>query len=344
MLGIQLERYHLLTAQIMHELQHSAVVDAAAARLAPAGGICDMYLCDQVLILFNCLTNFAFVQVHMIGIVQDPHAGRVDHADDLGGILGAQRYLADSSFTLTEQQLRTMTMQELLRAMEQQLADGVNGLIIRAENTPEVRAAITQAVRMGVTVITYDADVPDSGRLCHVGQDLWRAGAIAAGVMARLIRPREHVLVVTGNLRMEAHKGRVDGFCRHLCELGFPMDAYRVIETNEMPALTSELVAQAFAEDRRLRAVYMATQPVSGCIAGLRQTQLDPLPHVICNDLTPAARRYLREGLVDFVVGQAFEQESFRAVLAMYQVLMQGRRPQREVYYTDLSLLSREML
>ena len=262
----------------------------------------------------------------------------------ISGVRRAQRYLADSSFTLIEQQLRTMTMQELLRAIEQQLADGVNGLIIRAENTPEVRAAITQAVRMGVTVITYDADVPDSGRLCHVGQDLWRAGAIAAGVMARLIRPREHVLVVTGNLRMEAHKGRVDGFCRHLCELGFPMDAYRVIETNEMPALTSELVAQAFAEDRRLCAVYMATQPVSGCIAGLRQTQLDPLPHVICNDLTPAARRYLREGLVDFVVGQAFEQESFRAVLAMYQVLMQGRRPQREVYYTDLSLLSREML
>ena len=127
----------------------------------------------------------------------------------VSGIRKALRYIADPAFILTEQPLRTMTMQELLRAMDEQIRSGVDGLIIRAENTPEVRAAIEQAVQQGVTVITYDADVPHSGRLCHAGQNLVRAGAIAAGVMARLIRPPEHVLIVTGNLRMEAHKGRV---------------------------------------------------------------------------------------------------------------------------------------
>ena len=185
----------------------------------------------------------------------------------VSGIRKALRYIADPAFILTEQPLRTMTMQELLRAMDEQIRSGVDGLIIRAENTPEVRAAIEQAVQQGVTVITYDADVPHSGRLCHAGQDLVRAGAIAAGVMARLIRPPEHVLIVTGNLRMEAHKGRVDGFCRRLLELGFSEDAYRVIETNEMPELTGELVAQALQADSRLHAVYMACQPLSGRIS-----------------------------------------------------------------------------
>lgn len=262
------------------------------------------------------------------------------------GIHRAMRYISDSRFMLLEQSLNTMTTQELLRAMRQQVKDGVDGLIIRAENTPEVRTAIEQAVAQGVTVITYDADVPGSGRLCHVGQDLWRAGAIAAGIIARLIRQSEHVLVVTGNLRMEAHKGRVDGFCSRLQELGFPSDSYRVIETNEMPLLTKELIARAFMDDPGLRAVYMATQPVSGCIAGLHQirtTQTTPV-HVVCNDLTPTAKRYLREGKVDFVVGQAFSQESFRAILAMYQVLMHGKKPRQEIYYTDLSLISKEML
>lgn len=224
----------------------------------------------------------------------------------VSGIRKALRYIADPAFVLTEQPLRTMTMQELLRAMDEQISSGVDGLIIRAENTPEVRAAIEQAVQQGVTVITYDADVPDSGRLCHAGQDLVRAGAIAAGVMARLIRPPEHVLIVTGNLRMEAHKGRVDGFCRRLLELGFSEDAYRVIETNEMPELTGELVAQALQADSRLHAVYMACQPLSGCIAGIRKARRTTRPHIVCNDLTPTAKRYLREGTVDFVIGQSF--------------------------------------
>ena len=205
----------------------------------------------------------------------------------VSGIRKALRYIADPAFVLAEQPLRTMTMQELLRAMDEQIRSGVDGLIIRAENTPEVRAAIEQAVQQGVTVITYDADVPHSGRLCHAGQDLVRAGAIAAGVMARLIRPPEHVLIVTGNLRMEAHKGRVDGFCRRLLELGFSEDAYRVIETNEMPELTGELVAQALQADSRLHAVYMACQPLSGCIAGIRKARRTTRPHIVCNDLRP---------------------------------------------------------
>ena len=262
----------------------------------------------------------------------------------VSGIRKALRYIADPAFILTEQPLRTMTMPELLRAMDEQIRSGVDGLIIRAENTPEVRAAIEQAVQQGVTVITYDADVPHSGRLCHAGQNLVRAGAIAAGVMARLIRPPEHVLIVTGNLRMEAHKGRVDGFCRRLLELGFSEDAYRVIETNEMPELTGELVAQALQADSRLHAVYMACQPLSSCIAGIRKARRTTRPHIVCNDLTPTAKRYLREGTVDFVIGQSFSQESFHAVLAMYQMLLRGAKPKRELYYTDLRLITQEML
>ena len=237
-----------------------------------------------------------------------------------------------------------MTSQELVGAIGQQVENGVDGLIVRAENTPEVYLAIRQALDKGIRVITYDGDIPDSGRVCFVGQDLMRAGAIAAGVMARLIRYSEHVLVVTGNMRMEAHKGRVDGFCSHLCELGFPSDAYHIIETNEMHSLTEELVARAISEDRQIRAVYMSTQPVSGCIAGLRRAGVGSGVHVVCNDLTPAAKRYLKEGTVDFVIGQSFWQESFRAVIAMYQLLARNITPKETAYYTDLTLVCKEML
>ena len=257
----------------------------------------------------------------------------------ISGIRRALRYIADNSFELVEVPLRTMTSQELVGAIEQQVQDSVDGLIIRAENTPEVYLAIRQALDKGIRVITYDGDIPDSGRACFVGQDLMKAGAIAAGVMARLIRYSEHVLVVTGNMRMEAHKGRVDGFCSHLSELGFPSNAYRIIETNEMHSLTEELVAKAVTEDRQIRAVYMSTQPISGCIAGLRRANTGVGVHVVCNDLTPAAKRYLREGTVDFVVGQSFWQESFRAVITMYQLLVRGIPPKEPAYYTDLNLI-----
>ena len=47
---------------------------------------------------------------------------------------------------------------------------------------------------------------------------------------------------------------------------------------------------------------------------------------------------------MDFVIGQSFSQESFHAVLAMYQMLLRGVKPKRELYYTNLGLITQEML
>ena len=112
-----------------------------------------------------------------------------------------------------------------------------------------------------------------------------------------------------------------------------------------MPDLTSELVAQSLVSDSRLHAVYMANQ--LAVRLHFRHPKSTPrrTAYIICNDLTPAAKRYLQDGTVDFVVGQTFSQESFQAVLAMYQMLLHGvGRPKRELYYTDLRLITQEML
>ena len=146
----------------------------------------------------------------------------------VSGIRKALRYIADPAFVLTEQPLRTMTMQELLRAMDEQIRSGVDGLIIRAENTPEVRAAIEQAVQQGVTVITYDADVPDSGRLCHAGQDLSprrrnrrrRHGAAHPAARARTHCHRQPAYGST-----QGPRGRLSA--AGCSSLGFSEDAYQ---------------------------------------------------------------------------------------------------------------------
>ena len=112
--------------------------------------------------------------------------------------------------------------------MDEQIRSGVDGLIIRAENTPEVRAAIEQAVQQGVTVITYDADVPDSGRLCHAGQDLSprrrnrrrRHGAAHPAARARTHRHRQPAYGGP-----QGPRGRLSA--AGCSSLGFSEDAYQ---------------------------------------------------------------------------------------------------------------------
>ena len=105
-----------------------------------------------------------------------------------------------------------------------------------------------------------------------------------------------------------------------------------------------ELICKELLRDPKIRAIYMATQPIAGCIAGIRKARVPYKIRVICNDLTPTAKRYLKNDSVDFVIGQSFEQESQKAILALYYALKNNHPPQKDVYYTDMQIISKEMV
>ena len=260
------------------------------------------------------------------------------------GLQRAERQLNDESFIVKQRMLENWTSQEMIKAIREEVAEGAQGLILRPENTTEIRSVIREVVQSGIKVITYDADIADCGRTCYIGQDLHLVGQIAAGLLAKLLPPDADILIVLGNLRLEAHKGRVDGFCARLKELGFSTSSLRIVESGEWFDLTEDLLLKELERNGKVRAIYMATQPISSCIASVRKARLSQRPYIICNDLTPTAKRYLRNGEVDFVIDQAFEQESQKAVLAMYSALRSGRGVKKDVFYTDFKIITQEMV
>ncbi len=260
------------------------------------------------------------------------------------GIRMAKQFLNDTSFRVLEYPLHTRTEQEFLSTVDEAIAAGALGLVITPENTQAIRDKIDILCAKGIKVITYDADLPGSGRICHVGQDLLRSGRVAAGLLYKMLNRQEHILVITGNMRMEAHKGRVDGFCLYLQEMGFDSTNYTVEECYEMPSLVCDVVKNAMQKNPKLGGIYMATQSVPGCMQGIAQAKAARVPHVIVNDLTPYAKACLRKGKIDYIVDQSFEQHTYKAIVALYQILRQGRMPSKELYLTDISIVSKEML
>ncbi len=260
------------------------------------------------------------------------------------GIRSITRQLNDPLFQVKQCLLKNTTSKELIRVIREETANGTQGFIVRPENIPEVQILLQSITASGIPVVTYDADIPDCGRICFIGQNLHLAGQIAAGLFHKMLQPDQHILIVVGNLCLEAHKGRVDGFCMHLETLGFRTDQYQILETAERYDLTEEFILRELRANPQIRAIYMATQPISACISGIRKAHLPHPIHVICNDLTPAAKKYLEQGRIDFVIGQSFEQESQKAILALYRLLRFQRKPTQDIYYTDFQIISREML
>src|SRR5688572_23359732 len=71
--------------------------------------------------------------------------------------------------------------------IEDQIAAGVDGLIISPNNSEEIVPGIEAANKAGVPVVTVDAIAAGGDVAAHVGFDNEAAGAMAANEMAKLI-------------------------------------------------------------------------------------------------------------------------------------------------------------
>jgi len=216
------------------------------------------------------------------------------------------------------------------QVLAQLAGDGIAGVIVRAPDTPRVSSAIDALWSAGIPVLTINSDVRNCKRLCFVGQDLRKSGAVAAELMAKIVPRSGRVLAVTGNLQFQAHRDRIIGFqegiTRWRSEL--PVEVREGFESYEG---TSQCIEAAHREAERehteIVGVYMATGSVKACVDTLRRKAAERRPRVVTNDVIPAVRMGLLAGDIDFTVFQDPVHQGYAPVKILYEYLLTDEPP-----------------
>jgi ribose transport system substrate-binding protein len=138
---------------------------------------------------------------------QAAHRGAQDAAQSLGRI---------NQITI---QINVLTPpREDAEAQIQQVAtairQGADAVIIAPSDAHKLKQAISQAVDQGVAVMTFDNDVPGSGRFAHYGVDDTRVGERVFEELAAQLGDRGKVGILAGNLASENLKRRAEGAMR----------------------------------------------------------------------------------------------------------------------------------
>lgn len=203
---------------------------------------------------------------------------------------------------------------ELLDAME---ADGAEGFAVCAVNDPLIQSWIAGRTARGIPCVTFNSDLPESGRLCFVGQDIHQAGRVAAGLLYKCVSGQGPLLATAGNLKFDGHRQRLDGFRQRLEELGFPAEQLIVRETYNDYETTLQVTADSLRERPDLRGVYMANLSVSGCCAAIQRAGKTGRVHVVCHDINEGVRQLIRSGAVDFTIPQDLKRQGYAPLLLL---------------------------
>ena len=177
---------------------------------------------------------------------------------------------------------------------------GSHGVVLKAQDEPEVAEVVDRLVRSGVPVVTYATDVPASARCAYVGIDNHGAGVTAAYLVQQwLADDPSDVLITLSRTVFRGEGEREVGFRSGLRNSGRTI--VEVSESDGIDATNKRLVLEALEAHPEVRAVYSVGGGNTATVAAFDTLGRDCRVFV-AHDLDADNRRLLREGRISAVL------------------------------------------
>lgn len=176
---------------------------------------------------------------------------------------------------------------------------GSQGVILKAQDEPEVAEAIDRLVEAGVPVVTYATDVLASSRCGYVGIDNHGAGVTAAYLTRQWLGSSGDVLITLSRTVFRGEGEREVGFRSAL--RGSGLTIVEVSDSDGIDATNEGLVLEALEQNPGVEAVYSVGGGNTATVAAFERLKR-PCRVFIAHDLDADNRRLLREGKISVVL------------------------------------------
>lgn len=219
----------------------------------------------------------------------------------------------------------------------------ISGLAVMPLHSMLVENKINELVEQRqLPVITLNTDLPQSRRLCYIGQDNYAAGRTAAelmrlvtggkGIISPIIGPSEYHL---------AYSERLAGFQSEIAQIApdIRVQPTNIAEDDNESAHSATQALLRGCPD--LSGIYAITPGYEGVCRAIIETGNAHRVHLILHDEIPANLRHVRDGLADFLLGQDAEMQGSLPLTLLCDYIQLHRRPKKNNYFTDIRILLR---
>lgn len=252
------------------------------------------------------------------------------------GVLDAKGEVQLLGADVMIKKIADLNAEKAVKAMLELKAEGCNGIALVPVDDELLKETINQFFDEKIPVITFNSDMEESERLCFVGQNAYQSGKAAAGLMAE-IAPRDgKVLVISGYPSNHSHKSRTNGFIE---ELQFLREDVKILDVQydfDDNSMAERITQGMLDEYRNLAGIYLSASGVQGVCRVLEEKGLSGKVKVISNDLTDQNVQYLKEGRIQFLLGQDGYMQGYEPIHMLFHKLFEGKEPERELNYTEI--------
>ena len=259
------------------------------------------------------------------------------------GILQAKEELRHWKINVTLVNVNSFDEEDQLKAIDTLLSENISGLVIMPIDSDLIRSRLNQLTEEnGIPVVTLNADIVGTKRLCYVGIDNRQGGQIAAEFMAKLTRGRGNILIITGYLSNFTNSSRVDGFMEVLKSDYPAMNISGVHCCFDDSEELQSIIIQCLGTSNDISGIFVVSAGQDGIEKAFHQLQIKERPFVIVYDNTSITQQALLNNSVDFIIDQNCFNQGYQAVYAMANYLTgQTDFYHKDHAFTDINIKTR---
>ncbi len=235
------------------------------------------------------------------------------------------------------------SLQQQLSAIDELVAEGINGLAISPYNDNAVREKIDELFELGIPVVTLNTDIENSKRIAYVGSNYYHSGETAAGLMRLMTSGSVSVGIVSGSKDILCHTERIAGF-KHIIDSYDNIKISDTITNNDDEAESCERTRRLLAQHPEINALYFSAGGLYGGCQAVMSAGRDRNMTIISNDIVAATKEYMEKGLIAATICQQPFIQGYKPLTILFAYLTTGELPVLEYNYVDVDIRIKENL
>lgn len=225
-----------------------------------------------------------------------------------------------------------------LRVLEKLEQQGVDGIMISPSENPKICDKINDFSARNIPVVTFNTDMPESGRLCYVGQNSYLGGRTCAGLVNLLLGGCGKALVVTGSREIHSIGERMQGFLDEMHKVYSGIEVLPPACCREDRKIAYEIVYETLCREKELGAIYFTTDGPAGACQAIADLGLTGKVHLVCHDMTQSNIQNLQAGAIDFLIDQNARAQATKPIQILLDKIISNIMPEKEYLYTHIDI------
>ncbi len=222
------------------------------------------------------------------------------------------------------------------------ITSGVQGLAISPNIPDTIKDVTSRAMAKGIPTICFDADAPNTKRICYVGTDNYRAGRMAGEQMKKLLGGKGKVLIVTGGLAAENLNERIRGYRDALKDTPGIVEAAPPQACDDNQSKAHQIIQDFLLSHPDTSAIFAVGLWAAVPGAQILQARgLSGKVKIVGFDVLKEELELLKAGHIQVLLGQRPHKIGYDTVKMLW-TLHQGQKPARVINDTGIDIVTRE--